>query len=135
MKKSFYAAVTYTGFALLSGVFARIFVDQVTHFDGETELNIVHVHLLAMGMLFFLLVLVLDKLFDLSKLKEFDWFFWLYNSGLGLSVFMMLLIGLGQVEGAPDSSALAVVAGLGHVTLTAGLVFFFIALYKRVVKR
>lgn len=134
MKKSLYAAAIYTTLALASGVFARTYLDQIMHFEGDTQIRVLHTHLFAMGMLFFLVVLALDKLFDLSKTKVFNWFFWLYNIGFGLGIVMMLVIGITQVQGLAESPALAGVAGLGHMLLTAGIVCLFVALYKRVIK-
>lgn len=135
MKKSFYAAAIYTVLALASGMFARTYVDQIAHFEGDTQIKVLHTHLFAMGMLFFLIVLALDKVFELSKLKAFDWFFWLYNIGFGLGILAMLVIGIRQVQGAAESAALAGVAGVGHIILTAGLACLFFTLYKRVAKQ
>lgn len=134
MKKNFYAAVTYATLALASGVFARTYLDQLAHFEGDTQIRVLHTHLFAMGMLFFLLVLALDKLFNLSKLKLFTWFFWLYNAGFALGILMMLIIGIRQVQGLPEDVMLAGIAGLSHMLLTTGLVCLFVALYRRVMK-
>ncbi len=133
MKKSFYATTVYAVLALASGIFARTYLDQIAHFEGDTQIRVLHTHLFAMGMLFFLIILALDKVFELSKLKAFNWFFWLYNIGFGLGVLMMLLIGIRQVQGVAESPMLSGVAGLGHMVLTAGLACLFYALYKRVV--
>ncbi|WP_426979057.1 DUF2871 family protein [Pseudarthrobacter sp. O4] len=89
-------------------------------------------HLLAMGMLFFLAVLALDKLFNLSGLRMFNVFFWTYNAGLALTAAMMVLSGILTVQGITPSAAIAGISGLGHIGLTAGLILLFITLGKRV---
>ena len=45
-----------------------------------------HTHLLALGMLFFLIVLALEKLFTLTANRRlFAGFFWVYNAGLAVT--------------------------------------------------
>ena len=135
MKKSFYAAAIYTVLALVSGVFARTYLDQIAHYEGDTQIKVLHTHLFAMGMLFFLVIMALDKIFELHKSKWFNLFFWHYNAGFGLGIVMMLVIGIQQVQGAGENAMLAGIAGLSHVVLTAGLAMLFVALYQRAVKR
>ena len=91
-----------------------------------------HTHLLALGMLFVLAVLALDKLFNLSGLRMFSVFFWVYNTGLVLTAAMMVLGGIFAVQGVTPSAAIAGISGLGHIGLTAGLVLLFITLGQRV---
>lgn len=135
MKKSFYAAITYAILALGSGLFARTYIDQIMHYEGDTQIKILHTHLFAMGMLFFLVVMALDKLFNLEKSKWFNLFFWHYNAGFGLTILLMLIIGVRQVQGLGESEILAGLAGLGHVIVTAAFVMFFTALYQRAIKK
>lgn len=91
-----------------------------------------HTHLLALGMLVMLVVLALEKLFELSKTKWFNLFFWHYNGGLLLSVAMMLVIGMRDVAGQSSTPMLNGLAGLGHIIVTIALVFFFVTLGKRI---
>jgi len=93
---------------------------------------VVHTHLLALGMLFFLAVLALDKLFSLSGLRTFTVFFWTYNAGLALTAAMMVLSGILTVQGNTPSAALAGISGLGHIALTTGLILLLITLGRRV---
>lgn len=132
MKKLYNAALGYMVLGLAAGFFVRIYVDQVKHFEGETMLSLLHFHLLVLGMVMFLVVMALEKSFELSKTKWFNLFFWHYNGGLLLTVGMMVVHGVMQVNGAPDSAAVAGIAGLGHIVLTVGLGFLFAALSKRI---
>ena len=132
MKKLYNAALGYMVLGLAAGFFVRIYVDQVKHFECETMLSLLHFHLLVLGMVMFLVVMALEKSFELSKTKWFNLFFWHYNGGLLLTVGMMVVHGVMQVNGAPDSAAVAGIAGLGHIVLTVGLGFLFAALSKRI---
>lgn len=130
MKKLYYAAIAYTVLGLGFGVFYREYT-KAHHFDGATQLAVMHTHLLALGMLFMLVALALEKLFQLSKTKWFNLFFWHYNGGLVLTMVMMLIIGIRDVAGQASTPMIDGIAGLGHLVITVGLVFFFIALGKR----
>ncbi|MFB7758388.1 DUF2871 family protein, partial [Streptomyces sp. NPDC056121] len=70
MRKSYYAAHVYMIVGVVSGLFYREFT-KAEDFDGETQLALMHTHLLALGMIVFLVVLVLDKVFQLSGTKLF----------------------------------------------------------------
>lgn len=130
MKKLYYAALSYAVLGLVSGLFFREYT-KAHDFDGVTQLAVLHTHLLALGMLAMLLVLALEKLFMLSKTKWFNLFFWHYNGGLLLTVVMMVVIGVRDVAGQASTPMLDGIAGLGHIILTAGIVFLFVALGKR----
>ncbi len=130
LRKLYYAAHTYMILGLVSGLAYRE-ITKIKHFTGDTQLGLLHTHLLALGMLFFLIVIVLEELFTLTASKLFSWFFWTYNAGLALTVTMMAIHGTQTVFGAKTSNAIAGTAGLGHTILTLGLIFFFILLGKR----
>lgn len=129
-KKLAYAAATYTGLGLIGGLAYR----ELTRGEAWrfTQLNVVHTHLLTLGTLVMLVVLGLDKLYALSERREMTYFWWTYNAGLVISTSMMTVKGVLQLDGGGDSPALAGIAGMGHILLTAGLVFLFIALIKQV---
>lgn len=130
MKKLYYAAVTYATLGLLSGLFYREYT-RAHDFEGVTQLAVMHTHLLALGMLVMLIALALEKLFALSKTKWFTLFYWHYNGGLILTAVMMLIIGMGDVAGQATTPMLAGISGLGHIIITVGIAFFFVALGKR----
>ncbi|MDR3079562.1 MAG: DUF2871 domain-containing protein, partial [Streptomyces sp.] len=52
MRKSYYAAHVYMITGVVSGLFYREFT-KAKDFTGETQLAVIHTHLLALGMLGF----------------------------------------------------------------------------------
>ncbi|KAA8884288.1 DUF2871 domain-containing protein [Nocardia colli] len=130
MKKVYYAAHAYMIVGVISGLVYRE-LTKWYDFTGDTQLGVVHTHLLALGMLFHLIVLALAKVFDLGG-RLFDWFFWVYNAGLALTVAVMTVHGVQTVVGADTSVVISGIAGLGHIVLTVGLILFFVGLGKRV---
>jgi len=130
MRKIYVAAHVYMILGLISGLYYRE-LTKLNDFTGDSQLGLVHTHILALGMLFFLIVLALEKLFTLTAGKLFDAFFWVYNAGLALTVGMMIIRGTMTVLGHEPGAALDGISGLGHIVITVGLVFFFINLGKR----
>ncbi|MGV9290760.1 DUF2871 domain-containing protein [Streptomyces sp. NPDC003719] len=130
MRKSFYAAHVYMIVGVVSGLFYREFT-KIKDFTGDTQLSVMHTHLLTLGMFGFLIVLGLDKQFGLSSSKLFTNFFWFYNAGIVVSVGMMGVHGCLTVLGHEMPEALSLVAGLGHILLTVGLILLFVLLGKR----
>jgi hypothetical protein len=130
MRKIYVAAHVYMILGLVSGLYYRE-LTKAKDFTGDSQLGIVHTHILALGMLFFLIVLVLEKQFTLTAGKLFDAFFWVYNAGLALTIGMMLVRGTMTVLGHQAGAALDGISGLGHIVITLGLIFFFVNLGKR----
>lgn len=131
MKRLYYAALTYMILGLAAGLFYREFTKS-NDYTGDTQLAVTHTHVLALGMLMFLIVLTLDKQFLLSESKLFSWFFWLYNAGLLTTVAMLTVNGINEVRGTTETSAaIAGIAGIGHILLTAGLICLFLTLGRR----
>lgn len=128
-RQLYIAIVSYVSLGLASGLYYREFT-KLNDFTGATQLSTVHTHFLALGMLFFLVMLALERLFELSQYKSFRVFFITYNLGLVLTTVMMTVKGSMQVLGSAsaDSPALAGMAGLGHITITVALVSLLIAL-------
>ncbi|MEV0646136.1 DUF2871 domain-containing protein [Phytomonospora sp. NPDC050363] len=131
MRRTFHTAHVYMIIGLVSGLFYREFT-KLNDFTGESQLSVVHTHLLALGMLVFLIVLALDKVFGLSGEKGFDAFYWLYNAGMTVTVGSMVFRGVQTVLGNDIPEIFAYLSGAGHIVLTVGLVFFFTVLGKRV---
>ncbi|MEU4498335.1 DUF2871 domain-containing protein [Streptomyces sp. NPDC023998] len=130
MRKSYYAAHVYMILGVISGLYYRE-ITKLNDFEGDTQLSVVHTHLLALGMLGFLIVLALDKQFQLSEAKQFRYFFWFYNAGIAITVLMMLFRGTQTVLGNHVPEAVSWIAGLGHIILTVGLILLFVLLGKR----
>ena len=129
MRKIYVAAHVYMILGLISGLYYRE-LTKLNDFTGDTQLSVVHTHILALGMLFFLVVLALEKLFTLTAGKLFAAFFWVYNAGLALTVGLMIVRGTMTVLGHQAGAALDGISGLGHITITLGLIFFFVNLGK-----
>ncbi len=79
-----------------------------------------------------LIVLILEKVFRLSRSKLFAWFFWIYNTGVILTSAMLIWHGSLTVLGEESSKMVAGIAGMGHMLLTAGMILLFLALRKAI---
>ncbi|MFE3757714.1 DUF2871 domain-containing protein [Nocardia tengchongensis] len=132
MKKAYFAAAVYTLAGLGLGFYHREFT-KAHEFTGPTQLTATHTHVLALGTLFFLIVIALDKQFAFSGTRLFSGFFWTYNLGLVLTVAMMVVHGSLTVLGHAAGPAISGVAGLGHIVLTVGFALFFGCLYGPVI--
>ncbi len=126
MKKLYNAAFIYLIIGLLSGVFAREY-SKAQGIKGSTMLQLVHTHVL--GFIFFLVALALFKVFHVQETKSFRAWFIVYNTGLIFTIATMVFRGLLQVNGT-DFNGLSHMAGLGHVIISIGLVWFMILLKK-----
>ncbi|WP_372699053.1 DUF2871 domain-containing protein [Arthrobacter sp. JSM 101049] len=132
----------YTSFTFaIVGVFSGLFYRELTKANDFTDrsasqLPLVHTHFLVLGFMVLLLVMVLERVLHLGAAapKLSGWFYWVWTVGVALTGGMMLVKGSLTVLGADASSAaLAGIAGLGHILLTAGIVLLFLALRKAVV--
>lgn len=122
----------YMILGLVSGVFYREYTKLTDNLTTESPLSTVHTHLLALGMLMFLVMAALDGILRLRGRRAFEIFYWSYNVGLIWTVVMMVVRGLFTLNGhdpATTSAAIPGIAGLGHIILSVGLVFLFIALH------
>lgn len=125
-------AAAWTTLGLLGGLGYRE-LTKAKGFDGETQLAVVHTHALVLGLVVMLLLLVLDRVFELSTSRWFGPGVWTYNAGVLITVVMQAVIGTRTVLGQPDdSAALAGISGTGHLVLTIGLVLLFLALGRAV---
>lgn len=127
MRRLYLAAIVYAALGLVGGLFYR----EITHargFTGETQLAVLHTHLLALGMLLMLIVLALDATLGISGSRSFSWFFTSYNAGLLITSGALTWHGLLQILGQDAGAAVAGVAGLGHILLTVGIVCLLVSL-------
>ncbi|GAA3354959.1 DUF2871 domain-containing protein [Saccharopolyspora gregorii] len=129
MRKSFFAAVGYAVLGLLAGVYYRE-LTKAQDFVGDTQLSVLHTHLLVLGTLVFLLVLLFERVAGPSRSRWFGRFFWTYNAGLLVTTGGMAVHGTRTVLGEPTGAALAGASGLGHVLLTVGLACLFTAIHR-----
>lgn len=131
MKKLVRVSMSYMIIGLLFGVYYRE-LTKWFDFSGKTQLSTLHTHTLVLGMFFFLIVLLLEKNFHITAHKWYKRFYITYNIGLGITLLLMLIHGTMTVMGIESSAAISGVAGLGHIIMTIGLVFFFAILFGSV---
>ncbi|UGT44598.1 DUF2871 domain-containing protein [Nocardia yamanashiensis] len=134
MKQLYWAAVGYTALGLPSGLLYRE-LTKAHQFTGKTELAVVHTHLLALGTLFFLIVLTLEHQLALSNTRAYRWFFSVYNIGVLWVVACMTVIGARTVLGYGEYKLLSHLAGGGHILLTIGFVLFFVTVHQAIAAR
>lgn len=137
MKKLFNAAFIYMILGVSAGLFYREFTKMNDFPEGQfTQLAVAHTHLLTLGFIVILIVLALEKVFNISHSKKlFGWFFWLYNLGLIITAAMLIWHGTLTVLGEESSAMISGIAGLGHILITAGMIVFFIALRRAIVRQ
>jgi hypothetical protein len=138
MKKNLIISTVYLAIGLAFGVFYREFT-KWNGFTGVTTLGVGHAHLIALGMLVFLLLTLTIKNDPILQSWKYKTFLIVYNIGLGGTALMMLVRGILQVEvfkGMALSSGIdgmvSGVAGLFHLTLAAGFVFLFMVFFEMV---
>lgn len=134
MKRYMNSALLYTIFALAGGVFYREFT-KFNGFTGKTALGVVHTHYFVLGMVFFLLLLLLEKTFAFTG-KHTGRVLAAYHAGLNLAALMFLVRGVTQVLGLALSSgmsaAISGVAGIGHILLGVSLVLILLEIRRSV---
>ena len=134
MKKLWRTAFFYAAAAMAGGVFYREFT-KLNGFTGNTTLSVVHTHLFLLGMVFFLLLLLLERQFALTTHKHFGKFFALYNTGVLITAGAFLWRGIPQALSLSFSrgmdASISGVAGLGHILTGAGIILFFLMLKKQ----
>lgn len=135
MKKIAKLSFFYGMLGMLLGVFYREFT-KINGYTQETVLSGLHTHVLVLGVFFLLIVLLLEKSFELTKNKKFNKFFITYNIGLILSVIMMAIRGCVEVLNLEIStmidSSISGIAGLSHIIITIAYILFFLILLNRI---
>jgi len=131
LKKLATCATTWLVIGLLGGVFYREFT-KAHAVTAWTQLKVVPTHSLALGFMLTLIVLLLERAFTLSQHRgAFATYFWGFNLGLLLTIAMIVMHGVMQVNGHTEASpAMSGIAGLGHIGLSVGLVGLMVALFK-----
>lgn len=128
MKRYINTALLYAILAMAGGVFYREFT-KLNGFTAKTTLAVVHTHYLLLGMVFFLLLLVLEKNISFTGPKT-GRVLAVYHAGLNLTAVMLAVRGVVQVSGIAlstgMSAAISGVAGIGHILLGIGLVLLLL---------
>lgn len=134
MKRYMNTALLYAIFAMVGGVFYREFT-KFNGFTAKTTLSVVHTHYFLMGMVFFLLLLVLEKSFSFTGPKTGRVLVF-YHVGLNLTAVMLVIRGVTQVLGTTLSSgmsaAISGMAGIGHILLGVSLVLLLMQLKRAI---
>lgn len=135
MRKLVNFSFIYMILGVASGLFYREFTKINDFVEGQyTQLSVVHTHLLVLGFIMLLLVLILEKTFALSKNRKlFVWFLGTYNAGVILTAGMQLTHGILTVLGIESSAMISGIAGLGHMSITAGMILLFVMLRRSIV--
>lgn len=137
MKRYMNAALVYSILAMAGGVFYREFT-KFNGFTAKTTLSVVHTHYFMLGMVFFLLLLMLEKNFAFTGSKT-GRVLAVYHIGLNLTAVMFLVRGVLQVMGTPLSAgmtaAISGVAGIGHILLGVSLVLVLLQIRSSIARR
>ena len=134
MKRYTNMALLYAILAMVGGVFYREFT-KFNGFTAQTALGVVHTHYFLLGMVFFLLLLLLEKNFSFANAKT-GRILAVYHVGLNLTALMLVVRGIFQVLGTALSSgmsaAISGLAGIGHVLLGVSLVLLLVQIKRGV---
>ena len=134
MKRYINVALLYAIFAMVGGVFHREFT-KLNGFTGKTTLAVVHTHYFLLGMVFFLLLLLLEKNFTFTGAKT-GRILVVYHIGLNLTAVMFVVRGVTQVMvpalSSGMSSAISGMAGIGHILLGISMVSLLIQIRRSV---
>lgn len=134
MKRYMNLALLYAVLAMVGGVFYREFT-KFNGLTGKTTLGVVHTHYFLMGMVFFLLLLLLEKNFSFTTAKT-GRVLVSYQIGLNLTAVMFVVRGVTQVLGtalsAGMSAAISGIAGIGHILLGVSLVLLLVQIKRSV---
>ena len=128
MKRYMNMALLYAVLAIAGGVFYREFT-KFNGFIAKTTLSVVHTHYFLLGMVFFLLLLLLEKNFSFTSTKT-GRVLVAYHIGLNLTAMMFVVRGVSQVLAPTLSSGINAtisgIAGIGHTLLGASLILLLV---------
>ena len=134
MKRYIDSALLYAVLAMASGVFYREFT-KFNDFTGKTTLSVVHTHYFLLGMVFFLVLLLLEKSFSFTGAKT-GRVLAVYHAGLNLAAAMLVVRGVTQVSiptlSSGMSAAISGIAGIGHILLGVSMVLLLVQVKRAV---
>ena len=134
MKRYMNTAVVYAVLAMVGGVFYREFT-KFNGFTARTALGVVHTHYFLLGMVFFLLLLLLERNFSFTVAKT-RWILAVYQVGLNLTAVMFVVRGVLQVLETELTrgmdAAISGMAGVGHILLGVSLVLLLLQIRRKV---
>lgn len=136
MKRYINSALVYALLAMAGGVFYREFT-KFSGYTAKTTLSVVHTHYFLLGMVFFLLLLLLEKSFTFTVAKT-GRVLVVYHVGLNLTAVMLVVRGVTQVLGTALSSgmsaAISGMAGIGHILLSVSMVLLLVQIKRAVLE-
>ena len=134
MKRYINSALLYAILAMAGGVFYREFT-KFNGFAGKTALSVVHTHYFLLGMVFFLVLLLLEKSFSFTGAKN-GRVLVVYHVGLNLAAAMLVVRGVTQVLiptlSSGMSAAISGIAGIGHILLGVSMVLLLVQVKRAV---
>ena len=134
MKRYMNMALLYAVLAMVGGVFYREFT-KINGFTAKTTLAVVHTHYFLLGMVFFLLLVLLEKSFSFTGPKT-GRVLAVYHIGLNLTVVMFVVRVIVQVLGTALSAgmdaAISGIAGIGHILLGISMVLLLMQIRRSV---
>ena len=137
MKRCMNASLLYAILAMVGGVFYREFT-KFNGFTARTTLGVVHTHYFLLGMVFFLLLLLLEKNFSFMGAKT-KRVLTAYQVGLNLTAVMFVVRGVPQVLRTELSTgmnaAISGIAGIGHILLGISMVMLLLQVRKSVAEK
>lgn len=133
MKKFVNYAFIYAVLAMAGGVFYREF----TKFCGFTEwttLSVVHTHYFILGMMFFLVLGLVEKNIHFMDQKTNQAVIG-YHAGLNITAIMLFIRGVLQVTATDTLShgmdaAISGIAGVGHLVLGVSMIMILLSTKK-----
>lgn len=134
MKRYINSALLYAVLAMAGGVFYREFT-KFNGFTGKTTLSVVHTHYFLLGMVFFLVLLLLEKSFSFTGAKT-GRVLAVYHAGLNLAAAMLVVRGVAQVLvpalSSGMSAAISGIAGIGHILLGVSMILLLVQVKRAV---
>lgn len=137
LKRYFNASIVYASLALAGGVFYREFTKYAS-FTGKTNLAFLHTHYFVLGMIFFLVLALLERVFSFSAQKGVKGWVTVYHIGLNITTACLFLRGLTQATEttlfAALNGSLSGVSGIGHILLGTSMLALLILIRRGAVK-
>ncbi|WP_203567670.1 DUF2871 family protein [Aestuariimicrobium ganziense] len=129
-------SAVFAGLGLASGLYYREFSKHY-NWDARSQLNVAHTHWLMLGAVLGLVFTLVEDRFRISERgKQFTAFLITWIAGVVITSGMLVFKGSAQImeKSWADSPALAGISGLGHMTLTAMFILFFLGLLAQIKK-
>ena len=133
MKRLVNTAFVYALISMLCGVIYRE-GSKFLELTEPTTWSLTHSHFFVLGMFFFLIVLLLEKSFHMTKDKKFKIFYIIYNIALIITGIMLWIRGIFDITKNTNmmyDKMITGISGIGHILLGMGIVLFFIILKNK----